>query len=161
MRVALIEFFDVPPNREEAFLASWRAERATGILFRALRDDAFARFVAVTAGAGAYEVVHEDGDVDGAGGVTLIEPFEVAAGDDQRFLDDWQDLRTLFAAQRGYLGSRLHHASAGGEDFPYVGIGRWSSPLMRHRALQRPDVQTAAGSLRSFPGLYERVLSGP
>jgi heme-degrading monooxygenase HmoA len=155
----LIEFFDVPPGRDEAFLADWRQERHAGTLFRAFRDDVSARFVAVTSGVGTYEIVHEDGDVDGAGGATLIEPFAVAPGDDERFLADWHHLRTLLATQRGYLGSRLHHARR--EDFPYVGIGRWSSPLMRHRALQRPDVQTAAGSLRSFPSLYERVLSAP
>ena len=153
----LIEFFDVPPSADQAFLSDWERERDAGSLFRALRDDVAARFVAVTPDAGRFEIVHEDGDVDGAGGVTLIEPFEIAPGGDERFLADWQRLRTLFAASRGYLGGRLHRAGADGEGFPYVGIGRWSSPLMRHRALQRPDVQTAAGSLRSHPGLYERI----
>jgi heme-degrading monooxygenase HmoA len=157
----LLEFFDVPPDADDAFLADWRRERgaAGAQLYRAIRDDAPVRFVSVAPG-GAYELVHEDGDVDGPGGVILIEPFAVAPGDDQRFLADWQRRRALLAGQRGYLGSRLHHAR-GHEEVPYVGIGRWSSPLMRHRALQRPDVQAAAGSLRSFPGLYARVLSGP
>jgi heme-degrading monooxygenase HmoA len=155
----LIEFFDVPPGRDDAFLADWRQERDAGTLFRALRDDVSARFVAVTSDIGGYEVVHEDGDVDGAGGVTLIEPFDVPPGDDARFLADWHRLRTLLGTQRGYLGSRLLYAA--GADLSFVAIGRWSSPLMRHRALQRPDVQTAAGSLRSLPGLYEVILSGP
>ena len=153
----LIEFFEVPPDADEAFLADWRLERGAdgATLYRAIRDHTPVRFVSVAPGD-SHELIHEDGDVDGPGGVTLIEPF------DERFLADWQRLRALFAVQRGYLGSRLYRA--GVERFPYVGIIRWSSPLMRHRALQRPDVQVAAESLRSSPALYKRVspgLSGP
>ncbi|HEX5620812.1 MAG TPA: hypothetical protein VFX51_20495 [Solirubrobacteraceae bacterium] len=148
----LIEFFEVPPDADEAFLAEWHDARAGATLYRALREDAAVRFVSIALDGGSYELVHEDGQVDEPGGVTLIEPFEGHEG----FVAAWQRLRALLATQRGYLGSRLYSATA--EDLPYVAVIRWSSPLMRHRALQRPDVQMAAEPLRSFPTLYERAV---
>jgi heme-degrading monooxygenase HmoA len=151
----LIEFFEVPPDADEAFLADWERERSGATLYRAIRDDTPVRFVSVGPGD-SHQLSHEDGDIDGAGGVTLIEPFH------EQFLADWQRLRTLLAVQRGYLGSRLYRA--GVEGVPCVGITRWSSPLMRHRAVQRPDVHAAVESLRSSPAIYQRVspgLSGP
>ena len=36
--------------------------------------------------SGLYEIVHEDGMPEDPGGVILINPFEVPAGDEERFL---------------------------------------------------------------------------
>jgi hypothetical protein len=71
----LINLFEVSPEDDDAFLAAWQSERVGGgVLLRALRADADFRFVelaavepgAAAAGAGLYEVVHEDGAPDGA-----------------------------------------------------------------------------------------------
>jgi hypothetical protein len=98
-------------------------------VYRALRPDAGFRFVAIAEGDG-YEVVREDGTPDVDGGVVLIDPFEVPAGEDDAFLAGWDDAR---GAQQGYLGSRLYRAT-GPADFRFVGLARWSSPLMVQRA---------------------------
>jgi hypothetical protein len=123
-------------------------------LYRALREDVALRFVAVAhaefAGAEAYEVVHEDGDVDGAGGAVLVTPFELPAGGEDELLAHWSRLRELFAPRQGYLGSRLLHG-AGPARFRYVAIVRWSSPLMYARTLREPAVEEVLAA-QPFPG---------
>jgi heme-degrading monooxygenase HmoA len=105
-----------------------------------------------------YEVVREDGEPEGEGGVVVINPFEVPPGEDQRFLAGWERARDALAARPGYLGTRLHRSLAP-TDFRFVNIARWSSPLMFARALQQPEVQEALAAVdfRSHPALYEVV----
>jgi len=168
-----------------AFLADRDACRATA-LHRALRDDVGLRFVDVarvdspaawrdvvedpgypgaelpfTAHRGLFEVVREDGDLDGAGGVVLISPFEVPAGEDERFVAGWNAVRELFAARQGYLGARLHR-SLGVSDFRFVAVVRWSSPLMFARALQQPEIERAIARMpfAGRPALYLRQDGG-
>jgi heme oxygenase (mycobilin-producing) len=158
---------------------------ATGAtaLHRALRRDAEFRFVNVAlvpsaeawrraigdaelpgaamefkAHSGLYEVVHEDGVPESAEGVILINLFEVAPSDDERFLAGWDLVRELLASQRGYLGTRLHRSLAAAS-FRFVNIARWSSPLMFSRAVQRPESQEAAAAMAfpSHPALYQIV----
>ena len=105
---------------------------AAGVLYRALRSDVDFRFVSVGEGDG-YEVMREDGAPDTPGGVVLIEPFEVPAGEDDAFLAGWDDARADLAAQQGYLGARLYRAT-GPADVRFIDLARWSSPLMVQRA---------------------------
>jgi heme-degrading monooxygenase HmoA len=160
-----------------------RDAAAAPTLHRALRPDVEFRFVNVVrvdspeawqqsigdadlpeamtvfkAHSGLYAIVHEDGTPEAAGGVILITPFEVPAGDDEVFLIGWERVRELLAAQRGYLGTRLHRSLAAAS-FRFVNIARWSSPLAFSRALQRPEVQQAAAAMafRSHPALYQVV----
>jgi hypothetical protein len=113
-------------------LAGEPPERA-GLLYRAWRPDVEFPFVEVVAHEGAYAVVHEDGSPDGAEGVTLVEPFDVPAGEEERFLEAWRDEHERHAEQRGYLGARLYRCT-GPAEFRFVEIARWSSPLMVSRA---------------------------
>jgi hypothetical protein len=101
-------------------------------VYRALRDDADVPFVAIAPG-GRYEVVDEDGDPDGAGGVVVIEPFAVPPGDDDAFLAAWREAHAVLAARPGYLGARLWRgvAAAGPR---WIEMARWSSPLLFSRA---------------------------
>jgi Antibiotic biosynthesis monooxygenase len=105
---------------------------AAGVLYRALRPDVDFRFVSVAEGDG-YEVVREDGAPDTPGGVVLIDPFEVPAGEDDAFLAGWDAARAVLAQQQGYLGARLHRAT-GPAEFRFIDLARWSSPLMVQRA---------------------------
>ena len=105
---------------------------AAGVLYRALRPDVDFRFVSVAEGDG-YEVVREDGAPDTPGGVVLIDPFDVPAGEDDAFLAGWQDARAALAARQGYLGARLYRAT-GPAEFRFVELAHWSSPLMVQRA---------------------------
>lgn len=108
-----IELFDVAPGVDEEFLAAWKADRAEGLLLRAVRDDAPVRYVAISSGDD-YELIHEEGAVDEPGGVILIAPSATEPG--------------AFAGRRGYLGMRVY--SGRGD----VTVARWSSPLMIQRA---------------------------
>jgi heme-degrading monooxygenase HmoA len=177
VHATLIEAFEVPPEADAEFIAGWQragaAERGTArTLHRALRADAELRFVAVTrfdspdawdrdtlepfpAHASLYDVAREDATPDIAGGVVLINPFEVAPADDERFLAGWDHARETLAGQQGYLGTRLHR-SVRAADFRFVNIARWSSPLMFARALKRPEFQAAAAAMPfpSHPALY-------
>ena len=162
---------------------SQREGAALPVLHRALRPDVEFRFVSVArvespkawrqaigdaalpggtmrfkAHSGLYEVVHEDGMPEDPGGVILINPFEVPAGDEERFLTRWEAARELLATERGYLGTRLHRSLAAAS-FRFVNIARWSSPLMFSRAVQRPEFQQAALALTfaSHPALYQVI----
>jgi hypothetical protein len=108
-----IELFDVAPGADEEFLAAWEADRAEGLLLRAVRDDAPVRYVAISAGDD-YELIHEEGAVDAPGGVILIAPSATEPG--------------TFAGRRGYLGMRVYRGPTD------ITIARWSSPLMIQRA---------------------------
>ena len=152
-------------------------------LHRALRADADFRFVDVAqvdssrawkdagsdpafpgeempfeAHPGLYEVVREDGVPDTAGGVVLVNAFEVPEDADERFLAGWDRARETLARQQGYLGTRLHR-SVGPADFRFMNVARWSSPLMFARALKRPEFQQAAQAMpfTSHPALYQVV----
>jgi DNA-binding transcriptional ArsR family regulator len=150
-----ITVFEVPPEADRRFLDG---RRHTGVLYRALREDVAFRFVAITdtpvravvpSRSGVYEVVHADGAPDGREGVTLINPFEVPGGLDERFLAGWHGVRDALATQRGYLGTRLHRGETA--DLRYVNVARWSSPLMFARALRSVDTATP---FVSHPALY-------
>jgi heme-degrading monooxygenase HmoA len=157
-----ITAFEVPPGADSAFLAAWRGGDA--LLYRALRADVRFRYVAVGAApagefharAGRYEIVREHATPDVAGGAVLIEPYEVAPEDDDRFLAGWDAVRAAHAEQQGYLGARLHRAVEPA-DLRFVEIARWSSPLMLARARQRPAFQAAALGFKSHPALYQVV----
>jgi heme oxygenase (mycobilin-producing) len=169
--VTPITAFEVPADADEEFIAAWDRVAGEGrvALYRALRADVDFRFVsmgevadaaspAFTAHQGRYEVAREDGAVDTAGGVVLINLFEVGEDGDGRFLAGWDGARGVLAAQQGYIGTRLHR-SAGPADFRFVIVARWSSPLMFARALQRPEFQEAAAAMPfpSHPALYQAV----
>jgi heme-degrading monooxygenase HmoA len=168
----LINLFAVAPEADEEFLADWEGAReslaaeegfASITLYRALRSDVEFRFADVArvdgasfaARPSAYEIVHEEGAPDGSEGVTLINPFEVPADEDERFVVGWERARVALADQRGYLGTRLHR-SAGAADFRFVNVARWSSPLMFSRATQRPEFRDAAAGIpyAAHPALY-------
>jgi antibiotic biosynthesis monooxygenase len=159
-----IAAFVVPPDADERFLGSWSG---AGTLHRALRADAEFRFVAIGGGeaaaafpawAGRYAVRHEDGAPDGREGVLVVHLFEVPAPEAERFVAGWNRVRELLAAERGYLGTRLHEA-VDDAAIRFVNVARWSSPLMVSRALGRPEVREAAGALpyRSHAALYQVV----
>jgi heme-degrading monooxygenase HmoA len=126
---------------------------------RAIADPAFpGGAMPFPAHPGLYEIVHEDGTVDAAGGAVLINAFEVPPDADDEFLVGWSRARDALAGQPGYLGTRLHR-SLGPADFRFVNIARWSSPLAFARAVGQPGFQqlSAAMPFTARPALY-RVI---
>ena len=74
-----------------------------------------------------YAVVRERGVFEPEGAFA-IEHFVVPDGD-MRFVGLWEAEQDALAAHRGWLGAQLLQ----GPD--WVGVTRWSSPLMHQRAL--------------------------
>jgi hypothetical protein len=155
-----ITALEVPAESDAAFLDAVPPGSA---VYRALRADVTLRFVQIApaedpppaalpfpAHSGVYEIAHEDGEPEGAGGTVLITPFDVPADGDEEFVGHWERLRALFAQRQGYLGARLDRSS-GPADFRFVAIVRWSSPLMYARTLQQPAVEEAMAA-QPFPG---------
>jgi heme-degrading monooxygenase HmoA len=109
--------------------------------------------------SGMYEVVHEDGAPDGSQGVVLVNPFEVPADADERFLAGWHVVHDVLATQRGYLGTRLYRSVEATVRFRFVNVARWSSPLMYSKALQQPAFEPAAAAVPfpAYPALYQVI----
>ena len=129
----LIDLFEVAPEDDEVFVADWeRGRLEASVLYRALRADVDFRFASVARLGAAelashpslYEVVHEEGAPDGSEGVTLVNPFEVPAGDDDRFLAGWERARAALADQRGYLAARRPRTCSDGDA---RGRSRWTT----------------------------------
>jgi heme-degrading monooxygenase HmoA len=149
-----IDLFEVPPGGDDEFVAAWEAE-SDGVLYRALRSDVPFRYAVVGPDDAGLVVVHEDGEPDGAEGATLIEPFAVPPGEEDRFTAAWQRARAVLAGQRGYLGARLLRSGDPRADFRFIAMTRWSSPLMLQRATQSDAFGAlAAMPFRSYPALY-------
>ena len=94
--------------------------------------------------SGLYEIVHEDGTPDDAGGVILINPFEVPAGEEERFLAAWESRSRAARALSADTSGRGCIAASAAASFRFVNIARWSSPLMFSRAGAAAPVQQAA-----------------
>jgi hypothetical protein len=142
---AMIEFFAVAPDDDEAFVTAWAAEAPPGAtLHRALRADVPLRFASLASGA-----------PDGAGGVLLIVRFDVPAGEDERFLAAWEATRERFSSRQGYLGAQLLR----GVDARFVAVVHWSSPLMYARTVREEGDIIAALPFRGHAGLYARAAT--
>lgn len=165
----LICAFTVPADDEQSFVDSWRSrKRANGYrLHQALLRDAEWPFVGLghdcpglphLSHSGRYEVIRDEGDVDGPGGTVFVNSFEVPEGEDERFLSAWDNAGIPLSRCVGFLGRRMHRA-IGPARYRFVNVGRWSSPLMVQRAMEDPDVNEAIEAIDfpSQPGLY-RIL---
>jgi heme oxygenase (mycobilin-producing) len=109
-------------------------------------------------GAGRYadwKVVHLVAEP-----LTLINAFEVAGDEAERFVAAWEKARDYLAGQPGYVGTALHQAVSPGTDFPFVNIAHWRSADDFAAATRSPGFRESAAGLagyRSHPGLYRTV----
>jgi hypothetical protein len=118
----------------------WRAEASPGAaLYRALRIDVRLRFAGLPSGA--------------PGGVLLLVPFEVPAGEEDRFLAAWEPVRAVFAQRQGYVGAQLDRDP----DARFVAVVHWSSPLMYDRAVRAEGDLIAALPFTGHPALYIQI----
>lgn len=145
-----------PPRRSPPSPDITFGHAPKGVVYRALRADAPFPVVVIGPGGG-YEVVRDEGDVDGNGGVAFINAFEVPPGADESFLTAWEAVGPVLGQQHGFLGRRMHRAT-GAAPLRFVNLGRWSSPLMYARAVARPEVGAAVAAIGfpSHPALYLR-----
>ncbi len=96
---------------------------------------------------------------DDDGPVVLINQFNVAPSDVDRFLKAWADDAAFMKQQPGFISTQLHHGTAGSTTFVNVavwesarGLGRaFGSPEFQARAARYPDSTTAA------PHVFKKV----
>ena len=113
----MIEFFDVPPDADEAFLAAWTAAAQDGAtLHRALRDGVQPRYAALSNPSGPD-----------AGALLLVSAPH-----------DWDGLVAGWMGRQGFISARLDGDA---------GIVHWSSPLMYARAVREAGEAPARADL--------------
>jgi quinol monooxygenase YgiN len=93
------------------------------------------------------------------GPIVLINEFNVAPEDLERFLEAWADDAAFMKAQPGFISTQLHRGTAGSCAFVNVAVWESSkalgkafgSPEFQQRAARYPDTAVAA------PHVFEKV----
>jgi heme-degrading monooxygenase HmoA len=94
--------------------------------------------------------------------VTLINPFEIEPGTEDRFMESWQEAADYMKRQPGFISTRLHRALAPNARFEFINIAEWESPQHFMDAVQSPEFQKlAADAPPNFPALYQVVIAQP
>ena len=92
--------------------------------------------------------------------LTLINSFEVPAGEADKFIAAWEKARDYLAAQPGYIDTALHRAVGPEADFQFVNIARWRSAEDFTAAIGSTGFRESAAGLAGYPahpGLYRTV----
>ncbi|WP_448640869.1 antibiotic biosynthesis monooxygenase family protein [Geodermatophilus sp. URMC 63] len=88
---------------------------------------------------------------------TLINCFEVAPEQDQRFLQLWRQADDLLRGRGGYRSTRLHRALGPQARFRYVNVAELDSVEAWQSAVSSPEFTAIAAQMADFspsPGLY-------
>jgi heme-degrading monooxygenase HmoA len=93
------------------------------------------------------------------GPVVLINQFNVAPEDVERFLAVWADDAGFMKAQTGFISTQLHRGTAGSTTF--INVAVWESAGELGQAFRSPEFQRrAAGypdSAIAAPHVFEKV----
>jgi heme-degrading monooxygenase HmoA len=93
------------------------------------------------------------------GPIVLINQFNMAPEDAERFLQVWADDAAFMKEQPGFISTQLHRGTAGSSTFINVAVWEsaralgeaFRSPEFQQRAARYPDTAVAA------PHVFERV----
>jgi len=96
--------------------------------------------------------------------VTLVNSFEVPAGQEEQFFTLWQEVNAYMRAKPGYLGHQLHRALAPQAAYRFMNVVRWASEA-DFRAAHDDGFRALLAkpgwpAFRSHPELYEVVHEG-
>lgn len=93
--------------------------------------------------------------------VTLVNCFEVAAGQEEEFLTLWRQVNNYMRRKQGYLGHRLHRSLAPGARYRFVNIAQWASAEDFHAAhdqgFREMVTKPEWAAFPTTPALYEVV----
>jgi len=94
--------------------------------------------------------------------VTLINIFEVPAGEDREFIAAWEKTRDYLMTLPAHIETALHQSLYDGARFRFVNIAHWTSEAEFNAALGSPGFQEAGADLRwpMNPSLYRVVSTG-
>ena len=92
--------------------------------------------------------------------VTLINIFEVPAGDEDEFIAAWEKTRDYLKTFPAHIGAL--HQSLHDTQFRFVNIGRWTSEDEFDPAVGSPGFREAASDLHwpFHPALYQVAQTG-
>ena len=88
--------------------------------------------------------------------VTLINIFEVPAGDEDEFIAAWEKTRDYLTTFPAHIETALHQ-SLQDTQFRFVNIAHWTSEVEFNAAIGSSGFRQAASELRwpSHPALYQ------
>jgi heme-degrading monooxygenase HmoA len=92
--------------------------------------------------------------------VTLINAFEVPAGEAGRFIAAWEKTRDYLQTQPGYIDTALHQALGPGAEFQFVNIAHWESAETFQAATRSAGFREVTAGLAGYPphpSLYRLV----
>jgi heme-degrading monooxygenase HmoA len=93
------------------------------------------------------------------GPVVLINQFNVAPEEAERFLEVWADDAGFMKQQPGFISTQLHRGTAGSTTF--INVAVWESARALGQAFRSPEFQTrSAGypdSTVAAPHVFEKV----
>jgi heme-degrading monooxygenase HmoA len=93
------------------------------------------------------------------GPVVLINQFNLAPGDTERFLQVWADDAAYMKQQPGFISTQLHRGTAGSTTF--VNVAVWESSQALGRAFASPEFQARAArypdSTIAAPHVFTKV----
>jgi len=81
--------------------------------------------------------LHEDD-----GPVVLVNQFNLAPEDTERFLEVWADDAAFMKQQRGFISTQLHQGTAGSTTF--INVAVWESAWALGQAFGSPQFQARA-----------------
>jgi heme oxygenase (mycobilin-producing) len=93
--------------------------------------------------------------------VTLINMFEVPAGDESEFIAAWEKTRDYLKMLPAHIETALHQSLHDGR-FRLVNIAHWTSEDEFNAAISSQGFGDAASELRwqMYPALYHVVRTG-
>jgi heme-degrading monooxygenase HmoA len=93
------------------------------------------------------------------GPIVLINQFNVAPEDAERFLEVWADDAAFMKRQPGFISTQLHRGTAGSSTFMNVAV--WESARALGEAFRSPEFQERAArypdSAVAAPHVFEKV----
>jgi heme oxygenase (mycobilin-producing) len=93
--------------------------------------------------------------------VTLINIFDVPAGDEGGFIAAWEKTRDYLMTFPAHIETALHQSLSDAR-FRFVNIAHWASEEEFNAAISSEGFREAASDLRwpMYPALYQVVRSG-
>jgi heme-degrading monooxygenase HmoA len=93
--------------------------------------------------------------------VTLVNCFDVPAGQEDEFFTLWQQVNTYMRQKKGYLEHKLHRSLAPDAPFRFINVARWASiedfDAAHDEGFRALVTHPVWASFRSHPALYEVV----
>ncbi|HEX6484860.1 MAG TPA: antibiotic biosynthesis monooxygenase family protein [Ktedonobacteraceae bacterium] len=89
--------------------------------------------------------------------VTLINPFEVPAGEEEQFLKAWREVSEYMRQAPGFLSTRLHKSLDPQAKFRFINVAQWESPEHWQAAMRSEAVQQHRVLYPAYPALYRVV----